>query len=136
VAGAVGATKILGLTKLASLIGITFVSATLPEWVVGVGLVGATAGYVIVKGARGAAQRRSAREARLRFLKNELRRLDNPDAATVTTSDRVRFVKALKEPLLSDLITAKEAAQLMEQMAKKWVSWPDACHQLEAMVSR
>ena len=137
VTGALGVTKIIFLTKAASLIGLTLVAATPVGWAVALGVAGGAAGLGVANAAANAGQRQKARDHTLDYLRQQLQTWeDKQRSESITPADRAQFVTALRKPLESDVITADEAGTLMEHVMKGWIPITDACKRLEGLVNR
>jgi hypothetical protein len=137
VAGVLGVTKIVCLTKAAAWIGITLVAATPVGWIIGLGAAGGTAGYCLAKTAVNAGQRQKARDQTLSYLRQQSQIWNDKERSSIITSvGRTQFVIALKRPLEADLVTPEDAGKLMHHVLEGWMSVPDACKSLENLVCK
>lgn len=113
-ATAAGATAIPVLTTVGSWVGITLVGATPVGWVVGAAVAGGAAAYGVSRLVKGGGYMEGKKQELLKKYKEERRDIEAKERASkVGEKEKNRFHVLLKEPLELDLISAKDAHDLM-----------------------
>lgn len=113
-ATAVGATSIPVLTTVGSWVGLTLVGATPVGWFVGTAAAGAAVAYGVSRLVKGSGYDEGKTKQLIVQSKEKLKELEVKErASSVGDNDKTEFHIFLKEPVRLDLISPKQAQDLI-----------------------
>jgi hypothetical protein len=109
-----GATSIPVLTTVGSWVGVTLVGATPIGWVVGTAAAGAAVAYSVSRLVKGSGYDEGKKKQLLTQSKERLKDVEAKEkASSIKDDDKTQFHIFLKEPLRLNLITPKQAQDLI-----------------------
>jgi len=113
-ATAAGATSIPVLTTVGSWVGLTLVGATPVGWLVGTAAAGAAVAYGVSRLVKGSGYDEGKTKQLIVQSKEKLKELEAKErASSVGDNDKTEFHIFLKEPVRLDLISPKQAQDLI-----------------------
>jgi hypothetical protein len=126
-ATAAGATSIPVLTTVGSWVGVTLVGATPIGWVVGTAAAGAAVAYGVSRLVKGSGYDEGKKKQLLTQLRERLKEVEAKErASSVGDSDKTNFHIFLKEPVKLDLISPKQAQDLITAVENGQLSLKEA----------
>lgn len=115
VATIAGATAIPVVTTAASWLGVTAIAATPVGWVIGAALAGGALAYGVSRLVRSGGMSEGRKRELLHVYQERLREVQRQEQAQqVTAPDRNQFIKSLREVIEKDVISPKQAFQLID----------------------
>ena len=135
VAAAAGATAIPIVTTVGSWLGLSLLGATPVGWVVGTAAAGGAIAYGVSRLTRGGGYNEAKQAEILKQLKEQLREVETKERASkLGESDKTKFIVSLKEPVRLNLISPKEAQDLMRAVETGQIPIKEAINMVKAIV--